>query len=204
MPFFSDAVFFRSVHDLGDLPPDRGIEIAFAGRSNAGKSSAINALVGRKRLAFISKMPGRTQCLNFFSVGPSRYFVDLPGYGYAAAPAWKKSQWEKLIGAYLQTRVSLHGLVLIMDSRHPVTALDRQLLDWWAPLRKPVHILLTKADKLGQQEAAAALRAARSFADDYPSCTVQLFSGTAKTGVAAAQKFIARWCVHKKPPVKGE
>jgi len=193
MPLFKQAVFFRSVYDLKELPPDDATEIAFAGRSNAGKSSAINALVNHKRLAFTSKTPGRTQTINFFSLGPRQYLVDLPGYGYAAVPAKEKRHWGELISAYLQTRVSLRGLVLIMDARHPFTELDRQLLGWLVPLHKPAHILLTKADKLGNQEAIATLRAAQNEANRYPLCSVQLFSGTTGIGVSAAQKILAQW-----------
>ena len=193
MSLFKQAVFSRSVYDLKELPPDDGVEIAFAGRSNAGKSSALNALVNHKRLAFTSKTPGRTQTINFFSLGPRCYLVDLPGYGYAAVPAKEKRHWGELISTYLQTRASLRGLVLIMDARHPFTALDRQLLSWLAPLHKPAHVLLTKADKLGNQESAATLRAAETEANRYPLCSVQLFSGTTGIGVVAAQKTLAQW-----------
>src|SRR5665647_2199039 len=130
MSLFRQAVFSRSVYDLKELPDDDAAEIAFAGRSNAGKSSAINALADHKRLAFTSKTPGRTQTINFFSLGPHCYLVDLPGYGYAAVPAKEKRHWGELISAYLQARESLRGLVLIMDARHPFTELDRQLLSW--------------------------------------------------------------------------
>lgn len=193
MPLFKQAVFFRSVYDFGELPPDDSAEVAFAGRSNAGKSSAINALVNHKRLAFTSKTPGRTQTINFFSLGSQRYLVDLPGYGYAAVPIKEKRHWGELISTYLQTRISLCGLILIMDVRHPFTELDRQLLGWLAPLHKPAHILLTKADKLGKQEATATLRAAQSEANRYPLCSVQLFSSTTGMGVGAAQKILAQW-----------
>lgn len=204
---FQQAVFFRSVYDLKELPPDDAAEIAFAGRSNAGKSSAINALANHNRLAFTSKTPGRTQTINFFSLRPRQYLVDLPGYGYAAVPAKEKRHWGELISTYLQTRESLHGLVLIMDARHPFTQLDRQLLNWLAPLHKPAHVLLTKADKLGKQEAIAILRKAENEAGRYPLCSVQLFSSMTGIGVSAAQKTLAKWLnkpVQTKPPVKGE
>jgi GTP-binding protein len=193
MTFFSQAVFFKSVYDLSELPPDEGTEIAFSGRSNAGKSTALNALVNRKRLAFTSKTPGRTQTINFFNVGPHRFLVDLPGYGFAAVPLKEKRHWGELISSYLQIRTALRGLVIIMDARHPFTELDRLLLDWIVPLQKPVHVLLTKADKLGKQEAAATLRAAQAEAGRYPLCSVQLFSGTTGLGVVAAQKTLAQW-----------
>ncbi len=137
MTFFSQAVFFRSAYDLSELPPDEGAEIAFAGRSNAGKSTALNALVNRKRLAFTSKTPGRTQTINYFNIGAQRHLVDLPGYGYAAVPLKEKRHWGELVSNYLQLRASLRGLVLIMDARHPFTELDRQLLDWITPCRNP-------------------------------------------------------------------
>jgi len=193
MTFFAQAVFFKSVYDLSELPPDEGAEIAFAGRSNAGKSTALNALVNQKRLAFTSKTPGRTQTINFFNVGPQRHLVDLPGYGFAAVPIKERRHWGELISSYLRIRTSLRGLVLIMDARHPFTELDRQLLDWIVPLQKPVHVLLTKADKLGKQEAAVTLRAAQAEASRYPLCSVQLFSGATGLGVVAAQKTLAQW-----------
>jgi len=199
MPFFADVAFFRSVYDLRDLPPDVGTEIAFAGRSNAGKSTAINAIAERKRLAFVSKAPGRTQAINFFRVSAAHYFVDLPGYGYSAVPAAEKRNWERLISAYLQTREALRGLVLIMDVRHPFTPLDYQLLDWLAPLRKPVLVLLTKSDKLTQQMAAATLHTARKILGEYPYCAVQLFSGKGRVGIRAAQKTITGWWTQKTP-----
>ena len=141
--------FVTTVAELGALPPAHGAEVAFAGRSNAGKSSAINALAQRNRMAFVSKTPGRTQHINFFSVGPDRYLVDLPGYGYAAVPAAARAHWHDLVGGYLQTRACLRGVILIMDVRHPLTELDRQLLDWLRPTGVPVHVLLSKSDKLG-------------------------------------------------------
>lgn len=198
MTFFAQAVFFKSVYDLSELPPDEGAEIAFAGRSNAGKSTALNALVNQKRLAFTSKTPGRTQTINFFNVGPQRHLVDLPGYGFAAVPVKEKNHWGELISSYLRSRTSLCGLVLIMDARHPFTELDRQLLDWIALLQKPVHVLLTKADKLGKQEAAATLRAAQAEASRYPLCSAQLFSGSTGLGVVAAQKILAQWLRPRK------
>lgn len=198
MTFFAQTVFFKSVYDLSELPPDEGAEVAFAGRSNAGKSTALNAIVNRKRLAFTSKTPGRTQTINFFNVGPQRHLVDLPGYGFAAVPIKEKRYWGELISSYMQIRTSLRGLVLIMDARHPFTELDCQLLGWIAPLQKPAHVLLTKADKLGKQEAAATLRTAQAEANRYPLCSVQLFSGATGLGVATAQKTLAQWLLPRK------
>jgi GTP-binding protein len=193
MSLFAHAQYLASAYDPRELPIDAGAEVAFAGRSNAGKSSAINALTNRKRLAFVSKTPGRTQTINFFSLGNQRHLVDLPGYGYAAVPMKEKRHWGELISAYLQSRTALRGLVLIMDARHPFTDLDRQLLEWIAPAGIPAHVLLTKADKLTRREAAATLLAAEKEARNYPNCAVQLFSSTARTGVSHAQKTIAAW-----------
>src|SRR5919106_6455966 len=162
MTLFSSARFLASAHELRELPPDIGAEVAFAGRSNAGKSSAINALTHRKRLAFVSKTPGRTQTINFFDCGANRRLVDLPGYGYAAAPEKERAHWGRLISAYLQGRRSLRGVVLIVDARHPLTPLDRQLLGWHAPSGQPLLVLLTKSDKLGREEAGKALKTAEA------------------------------------------
>lgn len=198
MPLFQHAEFFRAVHDLADMPPETGPEVAFAGRSNAGKSSAINAIVHRRRLAFISKTPGRTQTINFFSLGAGHFLVDLPGYGYAAVPGAEKRQWASLISTYIQTRTSLRGLVVIMDARRPLTVLDRQLLDWIAVLGRPSHVLLTKADKLSRHEAANALRATKTAVGQFPDCSVQLFSATTGQGIEAARGVIAEWLREKK------
>jgi GTP-binding protein len=158
MPLFQQAVFHTTVAHLRDLPTDSQCEVAFAGRSNSGKSSAINTLANHSRLAFVSKTPGRTQHLNYFRLDPGKYFVDLPGYGFAKAPEEIRSQWEGLLAPYLRHREALCGLVLIMDSRHPLTELDLQMLGWFAPTGKPIHVLLSKADKLTRQEQALAFR----------------------------------------------
>jgi GTP-binding protein len=191
---FGHAVFHTAVHRIEDLPPDRGAEIAFAGRSNSGKSSAINALTNRKRLAYVSKLPGRTQAINFFALGAHRYLVDLPGYGYAAVSKRERQAWATLIGAYLQTRNSLRGLILIMDIRNALTNLDRQLLAWVAALGKPAHALLTKSDKLTRSQAAATLRRVEGeLVRDFPGGTVQLFSSTRGTGWELARSVAAGW-----------
>ncbi len=208
MQDFRNIEFVTGVAAARDLPPARGAEVAFAGRSNAGKSSAINTIVQRKRMAFVSKTPGRTQQINFFRVGDQRYLVDLPGYGYAAVPKAARAQWHELIGQYLHARSSLRGIVLIMDARHPLTPLDRQLLDWLTPGGRPLHVLLSKADKLGKQEAVDTLR--RATADlrgCYSDCSVQLFSSTRKIGVVEAAPPNHAWHGagrNKKTPVKGE
>ena len=161
MPLFQQAVFLTTVAHLRDLPQDAVREVAFAGRSNAGKSSAINTLAGRVRLAYVSKTPGRTQHLNYFTLSDGKYFVDLPGYGYAKAPEAIRSQWEGLIGPYLSKREQLAGLVVIMDIRRPLTDLDLRLIDWFRPTGRPIHVLLSKADKLSRQEQTKALRSSR-------------------------------------------
>lgn len=186
--------FLASAHDLNELPPDVGSEIAFAGRSNAGKSSAINALTHRRKLAFVSKTPGRTQTINFFECGANRRLVDLPGYGYAAVPQRERAHWGRLISAYLERRKSLKGLVLIADARHPLSVLDEQLLEWYAPSGQPVLVLLTKADKLGRQDAATALEAAtKNLGRRFPAGTAQLFSAVNGTGLPAAQRVLHGW-----------
>src|ERR1700675_4498780 len=156
MSLFRSATFFKSVAALDGLPASLG-EIAFAGRSNSGKSSAINALTG-KRIAFVSKTPGRTQLINFYEVGAARFVVDLPGYGYAKVPAAIRAPWEQLLGGYLQTRTPLCGAAIVMDVRHPLTELDRTMLRWFCPTGKPVHVLLTKADKLSREAGRSILR----------------------------------------------
>ncbi len=194
MGLFSSARFFTTVDHARDLPPDSGKEVAFAGRSNAGKSSAINTLANHTRLAFTSKTPGRTQHINYFSLGENRFLVDLPGYGYAKVPPDVRHHWEALLSRYLQTRKALCGLVLIMDARHPLTALDEQMLAWFAPTGKPVHILLTKSDKLSRQQATLTLNRVKLYlAEHCPHCSAQLFSSLKKTGVDEAESVIQEW-----------
>ncbi|MGE5524305.1 MAG: ribosome biogenesis GTP-binding protein YihA/YsxC [Rhodospirillaceae bacterium] len=193
MSILKEATFIASAHELSELPRDRGREIAFAGRSNAGKSTAINALT-RRKLAFVSKTPGRTQTINFFRLTDEARIVDLPGYGYAAVAQRERQHWGRLISTYLQSRESLCGLVLIMDARHPLTPLDMQLVNWYRESGQPLHALLTKSDKLGKQEAQAVLRNVESaLAHAYPAATVQLFSGVTGIGVPAAQKTLLGW-----------
>lgn len=194
MPLFRKAAFFTTVAHLRDLPPEAVAEVAFAGRSNAGKSSAINTLADHTRLAFVSKTPGRTQHLNYFRLAEGRFLVDLPGYGYAKAPEEVRGAWESLIGPYLEGRAPLKGIVLIMDSRHPLTDLDVQLIEWFAPTGKPLHILLTKADKLTRQQQTQTLREVReAVAALGEQCSVQLFSSLKKTGIEAAEAVLGKW-----------
>ena len=194
MGLFSKAVFFTTVNHLRDLPMHGGKEVAFVGRSNAGKSSAINTLANHTRLAFTSKTPGRTQHLNYFDLSDNRYLVDLPGYGYAKVPPDIKAHWEGLLSQYLQTRDALCGLVVIMDARHPLMELDEKMLSWFAQTGKPVHVLLTKSDKLSRQQAAMTLSRVKShLAEHFPFCTVQLFSSLKKLGTDEAEGVIAGW-----------
>jgi len=194
MPLFRKAAFFTTVAHLRDLPPEAVAEVAFAGRSNAGKSSAINTLADHTRLAFVSKTPGRTQHLNYFRLDEGKFLVDLPGYGYAKAPEEVRDAWEGLIGPYLAGRTPLKGVVLIMDSRHPLTDLDLQLIDWFAPTGKPIHILLTKADKLTRVQQAECLRSVRSALEKMgEQFSVQLFSSLKKTGIEVAEAVLAKW-----------
>lgn len=194
-----------SAYDTSSMPPETGAEVAFAGRSNSGKSTAINAIACRRGLAHASKTPGRTQAVNFFDLGRHRYLVDLPGYGYAAVPRQERTRWRALVSAYL-TRRSLRGLVLVMDIRHPFTDLDLQLLEWIAPCGKACHVLLTKADKLSARQSAATLAdAERTVHAMGARCSVQLFSGKTGSGAEAARTVVADWLgTNKKPPVKGE
>lgn len=213
MPLFQQAVFLTTVAHLRDLPQDAIREVAFAGRSNAGKSSAINTLAGRTRLAYVSKTPGRTQHLNYFTLTDGKYFVDLPGYGYAKAPEAIRSQWEGLIGPYLSKREQLAGLVVIMDIRRPLTDLDLRLIDWFRPTGRPIHVLLSKADKLSRQEQTKALRSVKAELatwGDAELYSVQLFSSLKKTGVDEAEAVLAGWLgiekkvpENKRPPDKG-
>ena len=194
MGLFSRAAFFTTVNHLQDLPLHGGLEVAFAGRSNAGKSSAINTLANHVRLAYTSKTPGRTQHLNYFDLGDHRFLVDLPGYGYAKVPPEVRAHWEGLLSEYLQTREALCGLVVIMDARHPLTELDEQMLGWFALTGKPVHVLLTKADKLSRQQATVTLNHVKlHLTEHYPHCSVQLFSSLKKVGMDEAEAVIAHW-----------
>lgn len=192
MKLFANVQYFASAHDLTQLPPDEGAEVAFVGRSNAGKSSAINTLANHTRLAFVSKTPGRTQLINFFSLGQGKSLVDLPGYGYAKVPPSVKAHWEETLAAYVSSRTALRGLVLIMDARHPLKPGDLRFLDWYAPTGKPVHCLLTKADKLSRNEQATTLRQVQGqLRISHANATAQLFSSLKKTGVEDAEKRIA-------------
>ena len=197
------ARFFTTVNHLRDLPATARPEVAFAGRSNAGKSTAINLLCNQKRLAFASKTPGRTQHSNYFGVGPADdpagYLVDLPGYGYAEVPEAAKAHWEQLLSLYLQTRAQLAGLILMMDARRPLTELDRRMVEWFAPTGKPIHALLTKCDKLTRQESVVALRTTNKAFDEFSKqgyegkLSAQLFSALKRVGLDEAHAVIESW-----------
>jgi len=207
---YHHASFMLGVAKLSQLPPDTGHEVAIAGRSNAGKSSAINVITGIRSLARISKTPGRTQQINFFCLDEHRRLVDLPGYGYARVPESIKQAWQHLVEKYLETRSSLRGIIIVMDVRHPLTNYDTHLLHWCYIARMPVHILLTKSDKLSRGAATAALHQVRlslnreftrqvppaksrgQSQDDSP-VTVQLFSALKKTGIEEVHGKLDEW-----------
>lgn len=190
---YRNASFILSAAKLGQCPADAGVEVAFAGRSNAGKSSAINAICDHHKLARASKTPGRTQQINFFALAEARRLVDLPGYGFARVPLEVRQQWGKLVESYLRGRRSLAGIVLLMDVRHPLKDQDRELVGWAAALGIPLHVLLTKADKLSRGPAKSTLLAVRRELATVPATTVQLFSALSGEGVEEARKVLDRW-----------
>ncbi|HXD84004.1 MAG TPA: ribosome biogenesis GTP-binding protein YihA/YsxC [Rudaea sp.] len=188
---FRAAQFATSAPDSRRLPADTGAEIAFAGRSNAGKSSALNAICDQAGLARTSKTPGRTQLLNVFVLDEARRLIDLPGYGYAKVPVAMREKWRQVIDAYLRERESLRGVVLIMDSRHPLKDFDRQMLAYCREIGLACHVLLTKSDKLSRSEAARTLAVVRAeCAKQGWTATAQLFSALAKTGLDEARTVL--------------
>lgn len=193
--------FITSAPDIQHLPADQGIEVAFAGRSNAGKSSALNTLTNQKSLARTSKTPGRTQLINLFEFSPDKRLVDLPGYGYAQVPEQVKRQWQRALTNYFQQRKSLQGLVLLMDIRHPLRELDQQMIGWAVDSNIPVLALLTKADKLtsgaGKTQINVVREAVTAFNGDVQ---VELFSATKKTGVDKLRLKLDDW-FHTLPSV---
>jgi len=191
---FQGSTFITSAAKLSQCLSDEGLEVAFAGRSNAGKSSAINAIAQHGKLAKTSKTPGRTQLINFFStVSEQQRIVDLPGYGYAKVPLAVKRQWENFIDAYLRERSSLQGLFLIMDIRHPLTDFDSMILSWSKQSQLRVHILLTKADKLKFGAAKSTLLKVQRDLKDLDHVSVQLFSATQKMGLDEARDTLSEW-----------
>lgn len=193
-PIYHQAKFINSAPRLQDAPPDQGMEIAFAGRSNAGKSSAINTLVQQNALARVSKTPGRTQLLNFFEIDAQRKLVDLPGYGYAKVPEAVKRDWQKMMENYLKNRKALCGIVLVMDIRHPLTEFDWQMVEWCEHTHLPLHILLTKADKLKFGAAKNTLLAVqRELSQASITVSLQLFSALNKTGIDDIHQMLDTW-----------
>lgn len=191
------AEFLTSAPSIRQCPADSGCEVAFAGRSNAGKSSAINALTRQRGLARTSKTPGRTQLINFFQLSHHQRLVDLPGYGYAKVPRAMKAEWDRHLAEYLQMRNSLTGLILLMDIRHPLQEYDQQMLNWAAQASLPVHILLTKADKLKRGPAEnSRLKVEKLLRDMDPGCTlltVQTFSALKKQGLSELERQLSHW-----------
>ena len=191
---YRKAHYTISATQLKELPSDSGIEVAFAGRSNAGKSSAINTITGINALARISKTPGRTQMINFFELDEAKALVDLPGYGYAKVPEKVKIRWQQTLGKYLETRQSLKGLMLMMDIRHPMKPFDQQMLLWAKNASLPVHILLTKADKLKRGAAMATLHSVEAQLNQLESpASIQLFSSLKNTGKSEAIEQLDSW-----------
>jgi GTP-binding protein len=188
MRAFAQAVFLRAVGRIAELPPPGPPEVAFAGRSNVGKSSAINALTGRRALARTSKTPGRTQTINFYALGDDARLADLPGYGYARVPQPLRAHWRELVGAYLQSATQLAGVVVLVDARHPFTPLDEQLIQWLGDI--PFFVLLTKADKLSRSaQATLVAETARRLGRD----RAMLFSSVTRQGVDECRDRVERW-----------
>ena len=193
-PLYRQAEFLTSAAKLTQTPPDKGYEVAFAGRSNAGKSSAINTLCDQKSLARTSKTPGRTQLLNFFALDEERRIVDLPGYGYAKVAEGIKRDWQGALADYLEQRDCLRGLMLMMDIRHPLKDYDRQMLDWANHISLSVHVLMTKSDKLKRGPASSTVLKVRAELHQFnPAFTVQAFSSLKRTGIDQAHAKLDEW-----------
>ena len=198
-PMYHQAKFINSAPRLQDAPPDQGLEIAFAGRSNAGKSSAINTLVRQTALARVSKTPGRTQLLNFFQIDDKRKLVDLPGYGYAKVPEAIKKDWGKMMETYLSQRQALAGIVLVMDIRHPLTDFDWQMIEWCQHGNLRIHIILTKADKLKFGAAKnTLLQVQKELSHLEIGVSLQLFSALKKTGIDDIHRVLDEWFEFRK------
>jgi GTP-binding protein len=192
MSLYPNVIFLTSAAEAHQLAPDIGREVAFAGRSNSGKSSAINAITERLGLARVSRTPGRTQLINFFQLGPERRLVDLPGYGYAKVPEQVRARWLALMEHYFNVRESLAGLVLIVDSRRGLGPQDTVMLEWMLARDRQAHILLTKSDKLNRRDAERVLRETRTACSD-TSITAQLFSAHSRSGLDTAREVMDRW-----------
>lgn len=193
MSLYQQAQFLTSANHIKQLPNDEGYEVAFAGRSNSGKSSAINVLTNQKNLARTSKTPGRTQLINLFELDEERRLVDLPGYGFAKVPLSVKLHWQKVLERYLNERHCLKGLILLMDIRHPMTEFDVQMLQWCQYVGLSVHILLTKSDKLGTNKAKNSLQQVRSKLKNTNNVSIQLFSALKRTGIVELQACLDDW-----------
>ncbi len=193
-PLYHQSQFVLSASKLSEAPTDQGKEVAFAGRSNAGKSSAINTLTRQNSLARISKTPGRTQLLNFFQIDEQRMFVDLPGYGYAKVPLAVKKKWHQMMESYLHKRDALCGIVLVMDIRHPLTEFDMQMIEWCEHTQLPLHILLTKSDKLNYGAAKNMMfKVQKELSELNASVTLQLFSSLKKSGIDDVHEILDHW-----------
>lgn len=191
---FPGTSFLQSAATIKQCPPDEADEVAFAGRSNAGKSSAINTLTGQPKLARTSKTPGRTQLLNFFRIAERKYLVDLPGFGFAKVPPEVKAKWQRQLEVYFRERRSLRGLVLLMDCRHPLREFDRQMIEWCSRAAMPVHILLTKSDKLKSGARRKVLAdTQRELAGYGELCTIQLFSALKNEGTGELKSRLQSW-----------
>lgn len=190
---YNQAVYLTSATTITQLPVDSGREVAFIGRSNAGKSSALNTVTNVKGLARTSASPGRTQMINFFGLDETRRLVDLPGYGFANVPLAVKARWQQLTSDYFETRESLVGLMLVMDSRHPLQPLDQQMIAWCVDFQIPLHILLTKADKLTMNAQKKAIFSVQKTLSAMGDISVQLFSSLKKTGIDEARKKLDAW-----------
>jgi len=189
----AQPTFIKGAYTLKQLPDDTGIEVAFAGRSNVGKSSVLNTLAGVKSLARTSKTPGRTQEINFFDLGNDRRLVDLPGYGYAKVSEAKQRHWAETLGEYLLSRKSLAGLILLMDIRHPLKEYDRNMVHWCTHAELPVYVILNKSDKLSRGKAGASLLDVKRKLSEFPIEGIQLFSSLKRTGVDEALQQLCHW-----------
>ena len=190
---YQQATYLTSAVKISQLPKDEGAEVAFMGRSNSGKSSALNTITGIKGLARTSSTPGRTQMINLFGLDDSHTLVDLPGYGYAKVPRPIKERWEAVTHEYLETRQSLCGVVLMMDIRHPLKETDQEIITWSASCGMPLHILLTKADKLKKSGQRQALHSVQVAMKAFANVSVQLFSSLERTGVSEVRSVLDQW-----------
>ena len=191
---YQNCQYLSSAYHFSQLPADQGHEVAFAGRSNAGKSSAINAITHSKHLAKVGRKPGRTQTINLFTLTPDHALVDLPGYGYAAVPAAVQNHWQRTLQRYFNSRQALRGLIVVMDIRHPLQAMDWQLVEWCAQANLPIHVLLTKSDKLSKNAALNQLhKTTRELEQANIHASLQLFSALKKTGIEDAQSVVNQW-----------